>query len=240
MIDSNKVSVDFFDVVDRRRSVRTYTDKVVPDEVIDKALDAALKAPNSSNLQPWEFYWVKSADKKAALVDSCLFQRTAKTANHLVVAVSRIDTWKRNRDILLEQLGEKASVPKDVEAYYKKIVPFMYSQDPFGILGVIKWIIFTVTGLFKPFMRGPKFKSELFEVVTKTTALACENFMLAIAAQGYGSCPMEGFDEKRVKKILKLGSKAHVVMVISVGDIDTSESLWKQHRVDRELVVFEI
>jgi nitroreductase len=84
--------MNFFEVIEKRRSVRRYTEKKVPDEVIEKALDAALKAPNSSNLQPWEFYWVKSPDKKSALVDSCLFQGTAKTADHLIVAVSRVDT----------------------------------------------------------------------------------------------------------------------------------------------------
>ena len=54
--------MDFFDLIRRRRSVRKFTNESVPNEVITKALKSALLAPNSSNLQPWEFYWVK--DKK--------------------------------------------------------------------------------------------------------------------------------------------------------------------------------
>ncbi len=50
---------DFYSVVRRRRSVRQYTDNPVPDAVIVRALEAALLAPNSSNLQPWEFYWFR-------------------------------------------------------------------------------------------------------------------------------------------------------------------------------------
>jgi nitroreductase len=137
-------------------------------------------------------------------------------------------------------MKEEGPVSKDVEAYYYKIIPFLYTQDPFGILGFLKYIIFSVMGWFKPIVRSPKFRSELFEVVTKTTALACENFMLAIAAQGYGSCPMEGFDEVRVKKLLNLGRSSHVVMVISVGDIDPSGIFGEQHRVDSKLVVHKV
>lgn len=47
--------MDFFEVVQKRRSVRKFTATAVPEAVIEKAIDAALIAPNSSNLQPWEF-----------------------------------------------------------------------------------------------------------------------------------------------------------------------------------------
>jgi nitroreductase len=50
----------------------------------------------------------------------------------------------------------------------------------------------------------------------ETVALACEKFMLVITAQGYTTCPIEGFDEVLVKQILGLGRVSAVVMVISV------------------------
>ena len=64
---------------------------------------------------------------------------------------------------------------------------------------------------FRPVPRGPIYRHDVFEIVTKTTALACQNLMMALVAQGYDSCPMEGFDQKRVKKILKLNRNAHVI-----------------------------
>ena len=66
---------------------------------------------------------------------------------------------------------------------------------------------------------------DIQEICIKTTALACENFMLSITAQGYGTCPMEGLDEKRIKKHLNLMWTDRVVMVISVGEID-SKGVW--------------
>ena len=41
--------------------------------------------------------------------------------------------------------------------------------------------------------------------------------MMAIVAEGYDSCPMEGFDEQRIKKILKLNWQSHIVMIVGVG-----------------------
>lgn len=45
----------FKKVVESRRSVRKFTDKPIPEDVLDACLDLALLAPNSSNLQPWTF-----------------------------------------------------------------------------------------------------------------------------------------------------------------------------------------
>ncbi|HWU42734.1 MAG TPA: nitroreductase family protein, partial [Bdellovibrio sp.] len=130
--------MNFFEVIENRRSIRRFKPNPVPDEVIRKALEAALKAPNSSNLQTWEFYWVKSSTKKSQLVDACLFQGTAKTASHLIVAVSRLDTWRRNRDLLIEQMREAGPLSDDLKCYYFKIIPFLYMQDPLGILSLIR------------------------------------------------------------------------------------------------------
>lgn len=232
--------MNFFDVINTRRSIRRFTDSIVPDEVIQNALDAATKAPNSSNLQPWEFYWFKFSQKKAELAEACLFQGTARTANHLIVAVSRTDTWQRNRDILVQQMQATEPLSKDLRTYYYKIIPSLYRQDPFGLFALSRFLIFNIIGLFKPIVRRPVSKNDLFEIVTKTTALACQNFMLAITAQGYGSCPMEGFDEKRVKKILKLNSDSRIVMVIGVGDPAPGGIFGPQFRVDPNLVIHKL
>ena len=42
----------------------------------------------------------------------------------------------------------------------------------------------------------------------KSTALACAHFMLAMRAHGFDTCPMEGLDSARVKRILGLPKEA--------------------------------
>jgi iodotyrosine deiodinase len=53
---------EFYHEIKRRRTVREYSDREVPQEVIEKCLLAAGTAPNGANLQPWHFVVVK--DKK--------------------------------------------------------------------------------------------------------------------------------------------------------------------------------
>ena len=56
--------MNFFEALNKRRSVRKFTNAEVPEAVMKKCLKASLLAPNSSNLQPWEFYWIRNNEKK--------------------------------------------------------------------------------------------------------------------------------------------------------------------------------
>ena len=144
-------AANFKKVVESRRSVRKFTDKPIPKEVLDECLDMALLAPCSSGLQPWEFYVVKTPAKKAKLVTACLGQLAAKSA-----------------------------------------------------------------------------------------ALACENLVLAFRAHGFDTCMMEGYDEARVRKLLKLNDDAFPIMVIGAGERADDGVFWPQIRFERELFVHEV
>ena len=70
--------MDFFETVNKRRSVRKFTNIEVPEAVMRKCLKASLLAPNSSNLQPWEFYWIRNLKKKEQVVKACFSQNAAR------------------------------------------------------------------------------------------------------------------------------------------------------------------
>jgi len=55
---------EFYADVDRRRTVREFSDRPVPRDVIEAALQAANTAPSGANLQPWHFAVVSGADTK--------------------------------------------------------------------------------------------------------------------------------------------------------------------------------
>lgn len=60
------IDVDNFrKVIESRRSVRKFTKKPIPEDVLDACLDLALLAPNSSNLQPGHFMWYKTRRRKS-------------------------------------------------------------------------------------------------------------------------------------------------------------------------------
>ena len=55
---------EFYADVDRRRTVREFSDRPVPRDVIETALQAANTAPSGANLQPWHFAVVSGAETK--------------------------------------------------------------------------------------------------------------------------------------------------------------------------------
>lgn len=221
-------------IIEHRRSVRSYTAEKVPQEIMEEVLQWGLLAPTSSNLQCWEFYWLKDPSKKAKLVEALFSQPAAKTAQELIVAVAKLNTWKRTRLEMLEHFKTKPNMPAPAINYYKKLVPMVYTQGPLSFFGFFKRIIASYIGVFRPIIREPYSRSDMKIWATKTTALACQNIMMGFAAHGFDTCPMEGYDSKRIKKILNLGRDSHIVMAISVGKRDEKGVYGERIRMPKE------
>ena len=61
-----------------RRSIRGFTGATVPDELINKILEAARWSPSAGNSQPWEFVVIKEKDTIQKLAEMFEFQRVEK------------------------------------------------------------------------------------------------------------------------------------------------------------------
>lgn len=55
---------EFFELLNRRRTVRDFSDREVPIELIEKAIATAGTAPSGANMQPWRFVVVKNPEIK--------------------------------------------------------------------------------------------------------------------------------------------------------------------------------
>lgn len=77
-------------------------------------------------------------------------------------------------------------------------------------------------------------------VAQKSAALAAQNFMISMAAINYDTCPMEGFDSLRVKKVLNLPFIAEINMVIGCGIREESGIYGDRFRVPFEEVYFKL
>lgn len=224
----------FDNIIRNRRSVRVYTNQRVPKEVMEQVLNWGLEAANSSNLQPWEFYWVQDPRKKSEIVEACFNQPAAKTAQELIVAVARIDTWKETRKDMIALFNKSDKVPASAIAYYEKLVPLVYSQGPLSLFGLCKKLVANFIGVFRPIPREPYSRSDMRVWSVKSTALACQNIMMGFSAHGFDTCPMEGHDSRRVKKTLGLGRNAEIVMIISVGKRDKKGVYGPRVRMSQE------
>ncbi len=54
----------FYADIGRRRTVREFSDRPVPRDIIETALRAANTAPSGANLQPWHFVVVSGSETK--------------------------------------------------------------------------------------------------------------------------------------------------------------------------------
>jgi nitroreductase len=231
-----------------RRSTRVYTDESIDSDKVKQCLVNASLAPTSSNLQLWEFYHITNKETLGKMAEACFNQSAAKTAQQLVVVVARKDLWRKrakaNLDFLNKVYDKEGLSERDLKRkkmasdYYSKLIPTIYA-DFLGILGFIKYIIFQCIGFFKPTYRQTRL-SDMRIVAHKSAGLAAENFMVSMAAIGYDTCPMEGSDTLRVKRILRLPGSAEINMVIGCGIRDDKGIYGPRFRVPFDEVYFKI
>lgn len=202
-------------LIEARRSVRRFLPDVVPDEVVRDCLELATLAPNSCNLQPWSFQVVRDPALLARLHPVCMSQNAAR-APLIIAVLARPDTWKQACVDIVEQWPEP-EVPARIRHFYARTAPFQYNQGPFGLLGLFKRQLVRLLALRKPLMRRPNSRADMSIWAVKSTALAAQNLMLALQSHGYASCPMEGFDEVRLRRVLEIPRQAIPIMLLAVG-----------------------
>jgi len=84
----------FMDIIKRRRTVRKYLKKDIPDSIIKELLKAAFFSPSSKNLRPWHFIIVKDPLLKMELSKATPWSKPAGSAPVVIV-------------VLAEELSEK-------------------------------------------------------------------------------------------------------------------------------------
>lgn len=65
--ESIQRSQDYYQLLDQRRSVREFSDRPVPEAVIENIIMTASSAPSGAHKQPWTFCVIKDADTKSAI-----------------------------------------------------------------------------------------------------------------------------------------------------------------------------
>jgi nitroreductase len=203
-----------------RRAVKAFDPVEIPQALREQILDAARHAPSSFNMQPYRFFWVESSARKASVAKLCLGQMPAETASALVVAVADIGSMAATSQAQSEWMRKNGFSHAKVRDYERtaKLGRILFLPGPFGIFGAFKWTIFRLVHLWKTTGTPPVFRQAVFKWATKSTSLACENLMIAAEALGLNTCPMEGFDGRRLSKFLGLSTRHHeIVMVIAIG-----------------------
>jgi nitroreductase len=200
-----------------RHSVRKFSQKPVEERLLVEVLEAANRAPSSYNLQPWSFIIVRDPDLRKIMREISLNQAQVEEAPVVIVLLADTNFWRSGYPELLDLSLAEGSIPPENATRYRKNTRIMFDLGPFGGFGIFKAIGLQIRRYFHPTPYIPCSKAELRSYVVTQTMLAGATLMIAAKSLGLDTCPMEGFDEPRLKKLL--GVPAHIVipMIIPIG-----------------------
>jgi len=77
--------MDILEAIRGRRSIRAFRSKDVPEETVEKLVDAARCAPSAGNIQPWEFIIVRKPETRRGLAEAALAQTFIEEAPIVIV-----------------------------------------------------------------------------------------------------------------------------------------------------------
>lgn len=216
-----------------RRATRHYSSQTIDPQRVKTCCALATLSPTSSNMQMYEMIHITDKDLLRQMGEACLGQGAATTAQQMVVFVTRQDKYRQRAKQLLDyeiENVQRHSPPdrwahrmKRWQTYYGKYIPLVYAKG-FGLIGAVRKLIATVVGWFRPIVHEVSEQDRRVSV-HQSCALVAQTFMLAMAEVGYDTCPLGGFDSKRIKHLLNLPRGAEVSLVISCG-IREAKGIW--------------
>jgi len=62
--------MDFYKAVESRRTVRDFEDRPVPPEVVERIIDAGLKAPTNNHMREWEFILLNDMETRLRAIST--------------------------------------------------------------------------------------------------------------------------------------------------------------------------
>lgn len=211
--------------------------------VVQDLLHVARTAPSSFNAQPWVCVVVQGAAPRRALAQAMLGANRLKIERAPLTVVFAADLESSRLIAKLANLTSRVSVhgatpsPRSLRMMSVYLRLFASGHRlPFlrPLVFLAKKVAFGVVSRFLP---APTVSSaECW--ATKNTMLAAQNLLLAATAHGLASCPMEGFDGRRVRRALGIPRRFSVPLVVAIGHAEDGIDAIDTARYPREDIFF--
>lgn len=85
-------------LIKERRSIRDFEKREIPEDVVDKLIEALIWAPSAGNLQSRKFYFVRDSNLKREIASAALNQRFIAEAPLVVVGCTDSRIYSRYGD----------------------------------------------------------------------------------------------------------------------------------------------
>ena len=181
------------DAIRKRRAVRTYTDRPIEDDTLDRLLRLALSAPTGSGSQAWSLMLVRDPEKRRALAD-------------LVIAGgARYFSIMRPRK---EGVSEEEHAQWGVD--YAEQILATYRVAPAWVLGLV-----VPRNNYPESMREGGHLDDVISV-----AFAIENLMIAARDEGIGTVPttaFQRFEKDRLREIFGMPPEVDPAILTPLG-----------------------
>lgn len=176
--------------ITERRATPSFDGVPIPDADLKKILEAGLQAPSGYNMQPWRFVVVRTEEQRKRLRAASFNQPKVEEASAVIVACGDADGW-RNGDLEeMIRLGREGGMTENYADQARTNIPGYLANHP------------NLTGwLYKHVM------------------IAFTSMMLMAEVMGYDTAPMEGFEEEKVREVLKLPLSYKVVALLAIGHL---------------------
>lgn len=202
---------------DNRRAIRDFADAPLADATVREVLEQALLAPSSGNSHPYELHWLRAPQTKAAVAAACEGQRAAMSAATLIVVVAKPEAAMRSVEAMqryvetTDQLDDKS---KRYHARQLRTFRIFWRIAPLMLWSPLKALLCFLSPSMTLLAVGP---SGVRHWVARSSIYAAQTLLLAASAHGIDSCPMEGFNARKVAKLLDLPRDAVIPIIIALG-----------------------
>lgn len=177
------------EVMKARASVRKYDTKAsLPREELDEILELAAQAPSSWNLQHWRFLVITSRKMRERLRSIANNQAQVTEAAATVVVLGDLEANETAREVYGQSLKEGKIT--------REIFDLMIGQ------------------VDDAYRNNPRFARD---EAMLNAGLAAMQIMLAAKAKGYDTCPIGGFDRKKLIEAFQVPERYVPVMLITIG-----------------------
>lgn len=181
----------------QRRATPSFDGAPIPDQDLKKILEAGLNAPSGYNMQPWRFVVVRAEEQKRRLRAASFNQPKVEEASAVIVACGDADGW-RNGDLEeMLRLGREGGMPENYAEQARATIPNYLGNLP----NLTAWLY-------------------------KHVMLAFTSMMLMAEVMGYDTAPMEGFEEDKVREVLKLPLSYSVVALLAIGHLQGDDKFY--------------
>lgn len=227
---------DAFQAANRfRRAIRKFNSTPISEEDIHAVLSEAAFAPSSGNMQPYELHWIRDSGLKTSIAQACNGQKAAASAAELLVVVASPAIGKRTAMAQLAHVEASSLLGPDSKAYYRKQIGMF--QKILGLGASVLWSpLVQLAAWIRPTLSLlPVGHVGSRHWAARNAIFAAQTIMLAAAAKGIDSCPMEGFAASKVAKLLGLPRGSVIPLVIALGyraDDARIEERWRRPMAD--------